>query len=66
MLAVQDTGRHHHKKACVHGFSSGLIVKKLFSCSTQLSMKFQQIINVEIVEISGKFRDRTQQLLLAF
>ena len=31
-------------------------VIKLFSCSAQLSMKFQLLINAEIVKISGKFR----------
>ena len=27
-----------------------------FSCSTQLSIKFKLLINIEIVTISGKFR----------
>ena len=39
-------------------------VIKLFSSSAQLSMKFQILINVEMVEISGKFRISTQQLVI--
>ena len=39
-------------------------VIKLFSCSTQLSMKFQLLINVEIINISGKFRCKTQKLVI--
>ena len=39
-------------------------VIKLFSSSAQLSMKFQLLINVEMVEISGKFRFSTQQLVI--
>ena len=42
----------------------GLEVIKLFSNSAQLSMKFQLLINVEIVKISGKFRFITQQLVI--
>ena len=37
-------------------------VIKLFSSSAQLSMKFQLLINVEIIKISGKFRLKTQKL----
>ena len=33
-------------------------VIKLFSCSTQLSMKFQLLINTEIIKIGRKFRVR--------
>ena len=40
----------------VFKFSPGPEVIKLFSSSAQLSMKFQLLINVEIVKISGKFR----------
>ena len=36
-------------------------VVKLFSSSAQLSMKFQLLIDVEIVKISGKFGFRTQK-----
>ena len=40
-------------------------VIKLFSSSAQLSMKFQLLMNVEIIEISsGKFRFSTQQLVI--
>ena len=35
---------------------------KLFH--TRLNMKFQLLINVEIVKISGKFRFKTQKLLI--
>ena len=38
----------------------GLEVIKLFSCSTQLSMKFQLLINVEIVKNCGKLKFKTQ------
>ena len=31
-------------------------VIKLFSCSTQLSMKFKMLINIEITKIDGIFR----------
>ena len=31
-------------------------VIKLFSCSTQLSMKFKLLINIEIAKIIGIFR----------
>ena len=36
-------------------------VIKHFSSSSQLSMKFQLLINVEIVKIHGKFRFKTQK-----
>ena len=39
-------------------------VIKLFSSSAQLSMKFQLLINVEIVKISGKFGFKTQKLII--
>ena len=39
-------------------------VIKLFSISAQLSMKFQLLINVEIIIISGKFRFKTQKLVI--
>ena len=39
-------------------------VIKLFSISAQLSMKFQLLINVEIIKISGKFRFKTQKLVI--
>ena len=37
---------------------------KLFSSSAQLSMKFQLLINVEIIKISGKFRFKTEKLVI--
>ena len=43
---------------------SVLKVIKLFSSSAQLSLKFQVLINVEIVKISEKFRFNTQQLVM--
>ena len=39
-------------------------VIKLFSSSAQLSTKFQLLINVEMVKISGKFRFNTQKLVI--
>ena len=39
-------------------------VIKLFSSSAQLSMKFQLLINAEIVKISGKFRFIPQNLVI--
>ena len=41
-------------------------VIKLFSSSVKLSMKFQLhvLINIEIVKISGKFRFKTQKLVI--
>ena len=39
-------------------------VIKLFSSSAQLSMKFQLLINVEIVKINEKFRFKTQKLII--
>ena len=39
-------------------------VIKLFSISAQLSMKFQLLINVEIIKISGKLRFKTQKLVI--
>ena len=43
---------------------SGPEVIKLFSISAQLSMKFQLLINVEIIKISGKFRFKTRKLVI--
>ena len=45
-------------------FQPGPKVIKLFSSSAQLSMKFQLLINVEIIKISGKFRFKTQKLVI--
>ena len=44
-------------------FKPCLEVIKLFSSSTQMSIKFQLLIDVEIVKISGKFKFKTQKLL---
>ena len=43
---------------------SGPEVIKLFSSSAQLSMKFQLLINAEIVKTSGKFRFIPQNLVI--
>ena len=40
----------------------GLEVKKCFSSSAQLSMKFQLLINVEIVKIKGKYKFKTKRI----
>ena len=42
----------------------GFEVIKLISSSAQLSMKFQLLINVEIIKISGKFRFKTKKLVI--
>ena len=41
--------------------SPGAEVIKLFSCSTQLSMKFKMFINIEIAKIYGIFRFNSQK-----
>ena len=38
-----------------HRAHSGPEVKKLFSCSTQLSMKFDPIINLKLLTIANSF-----------
>ena len=62
------SGRIHMEIAVysVRVFQSleGLEVIKLFSSSAQLSMKFQLLINVEIIKISGKFRFTTRELVI--
>ena len=47
---------------CLQGLQPGLEVIKLFSSSAQLSMKFQLLINAEIVKISEKLRFIPQNL----
>ena len=47
-----------------HCFKPGPEVIKLFSISAQLSMKFQLLINAEIVKISGKFGIKPQKLVI--
>ena len=44
--------------------NQGPEVTKLFSSSAQLSMKFQLLINAEIVKNCGKFRFKTQKLVI--
>ena len=39
-------------------------VIELFSGSPQLSMKFQLLINVEIVKIRGNFKFKTQKQII--
>ena len=48
----------------LHGERTGPEVIKLFSSSAQLSMKFQLLINVEIVTISGQLRFKTKKLVI--
>ena len=50
-----------HPRLVVFPGVSRLKVIKLFSSSAQLSMKFQLLINVEIVKIRGKFKFKTQK-----
>ena len=42
----------------------GLEVIKLFSNTTQMSLKLQLLINVEIVKISGKFSFKAPKLVI--
>ena len=44
--------------------STGLQVINLFSSPAQVSMKFQLFITVEIVKNCGKFRFKTQKLVI--
>ena len=62
----KQKGKYLEKFACNRGSGQaghkpGPKVIKCFSCSTQLSMKFQLLVNVEIVKISGKFRFKTKK-----
>ena len=41
---------------------SGAEVIKLFSCSTQLSMKFKMLIDIEIAKFYGIFRFNSLKL----
>ena len=54
---------HYYVRFVLHK-CSGPEVITLFLSSAQLSMKFQLLINVEIVEISGKLGLSTQQLVI--
>ena len=49
---------------CIGKILPGPEVIKLVSSSAQLSMKFQLLINVEIVKNCGKFRFKTQKLVI--
>ena len=40
----------------MRGFKASPQVIKLFSCSTQLSMKNEMLINTQIAKINGTFR----------
>ena len=62
---IPNTGEVH-TKIFVFGLnnSPGPEVIKLFSSSAQLSMKFQLLINVEMVKTGGKFRFKTQKLVI--
>ena len=42
----------HYRRTCCLGFRPGPKVLKLFSWSTQLSMKFKLLINTEIAKIN--------------
>ena len=42
--------------------TTGAEVIKLFSCSTQLSIKFKMLINIEIAKIYGIFRFNSLKL----
>ena len=44
-------------------FDPGLKVIKLFSCSTQVSLKLKQLINSRIAKINGNFRFKSQKLV---
>ena len=62
-IPIETMGCHGHIIFTCSG-SPGHKVIKLFSVSAQLSMKFQLLINVEIIKISGKFRFKTQKLVI--
>ena len=49
------------KQTCFQDFQPGPRVIKLFSCSTQLSMKFKMLINIKIAKNNGNFRFRSQK-----
>ena len=48
----------------VYYMRPGLVVITFFSISAQLSLKFQLLINIEIVKISGKSRFKTQTIVI--
>ena len=68
-LGVQSLCDHRAKNlsfkpsTAITPHCTGLEVIKLFSNSAQLSMKFQLLINVEIVKNCGKFRFKTSNFI---
>ena len=65
--------KHDSRRACEKRMTCFLFtgnlppgpeVIKLFSSSAQLSMKFQVLINAEIVKNCGKFRFKTKKLVI--
>ena len=48
MSTISEIFGLHHKKTCFHCLQPGARVIKLFSCSTQMSMKFKVLINVKM------------------
>ena len=63
MLIKANIIKPLHVKNNNFGFQTGPEVIKLFSSSAPLSMKFQLLIDVVIVIISGKFRFKTKKLV---
>ena len=61
-MFYQQTGSTEFRRTFT--LPPGPEVIKLFSSSAQLSMKFQLLINAEIVKISGKFRFNPQKLVI--
>ena len=54
----------HSEKECLSGFYSDTNIPAGLRVIKLLSMKFQLLINVEIVKTSPKFRFNTQQLVI--
>ena len=63
VCAIKQAHLHSHIQTCLN-LQPGPKVIELFSSSAELSMNFQLLINVEIVKISGKFRFKTQNLII--
>ena len=61
ILVIIKSGPDHDDNCLFQYSKSGLKVLKLFSRSAHLSMKFQLLINVEIVKNCGKIRFKTQK-----
>ena len=64
LILIQQFFSHVETEPLLHFGHPGPEVIKLFSSSAQLSMKFQLLINVEMVKISGKFRFIAQYLVI--